>query len=104
MRDKFEKYIVEHHQEAEHWWDSDNDVDEGNIASMALQRAINEELVHEIAKSTLLDAGYRYFYVMADVPESWFKDNVKGEYRSFGFHYYFLNDSDAATFMLHWKQ
>lgn len=69
-----------------------------------LTKAINEEIIHEISKATLLEQDYTYVYVRHDVPADWFVENTFGEYKAFGWHYYFKRKSDAATFILHWKE
>jgi len=82
-------------------------VEEDSLVSVLgeeAKKAINAEILNEVARPMLLDEGWTSVTVSYwhDVPANWIAKNISGDYKCFGHYWYFEKESDATMFALKW--
>lgn len=88
------QYTKEELQEADHFFSDE------------LEKAINDEVINEVAGPTLIDDGWIYINVpnsSIDEAAEWINENATGKFHCWGGHFYFNKQSDATMFILKWK-
>jgi hypothetical protein len=67
-------------------------------------KSLAAELMNDIAGPLLLDESWtpvtvKYWHIDSD----WITENISGEYKCFGYYWYFENPEDATVFALRWS-
>lgn len=87
-------YTIEYPQEVKH------------VIGEELEKAINDELMNQIAGPTLMEKGWTCVMVKnwEIIPQEWLDANLSGKhsYNCFGYYWYFEHKSDATMFALKW--
>lgn len=90
---------------ADYTFESSQDVE--HIIGDELEKAINDEVMNQIAGPSLIEKGWTQVVVKnwEIIPQEWLDENLSGKhsYNCFGYYWYFENKADATIFSLRWK-
>ena len=72
--------------------------------SEELQKAIDDEIIHELARPYFVHQGWRMVMIesLNVTIDTWVEDNIQGQYRCYGYYWYFEREEDAVMFTLRW--
>lgn len=88
-------YTVDYTQDVEH------------VIGDEIEKAINDEVMNQIAGPALLEQGWTLVIVKdwQRIPQEWIDANLSRNcnYNCFGYYWYFELESDATLFALNWK-
>lgn len=73
-----------------------------SVLAEEINKEIQNEVMNEFMGKTLIADGYIYKKCLAEVPDEWVKEHIRGEAKNYGMHWYFKSKSDAAMFTLKW--
>ena len=84
--------------------DISQDLQELNDVGSNLEEILNEEIMHEIVRETLLELGWHHIKLDygVSVPDSWIREHITHKYNKFNINWYFESKSDATMFALKW--
>lgn len=85
-------------------WTAEQILDVEHEISDELQKAINDEVLNTIVGPVLVDEGFTQVIIGSwqAIPGEWLAENIIGEYKCFGYYWYFEMISDATAFKLRW--